>query len=75
MNTYVLGIACYFHDSSVCLIKNGEIISAVQEERFTGIKNDSSFPQRSIEWCLSENNMSYISGCNGTFNERYFIKI
>ncbi len=58
MNTYVLGIACYFHDSSVCLIKNGEIISAVQEERFTGIKNDSSFPQRSIEWCLSENNIS-----------------
>ena len=58
MNTYVLGIACYFHDSSVCLIKNGKIISAVQEERFTGIKNDSSFPQRSIEWCLNENNIS-----------------
>ena len=58
MNTYVLGISCYFHDSSVCLIKDGKIIAAVQEERFTGIKNDSSFPQRSIEWCLNENNIS-----------------
>ena len=53
MNKYVLGISCYFHDSSVSLVKNGKIISAVQEERFTGIKGDSSFPSRSIEWCLN----------------------
>jgi len=58
MNKYVLGISCYFHDSAVCLVKNGEIISAVQEERFTGIKNDSSFPYRGIEWCLNTNNIS-----------------
>ena len=58
MNKYVLGISCYFHDSAVCLVKNGEIISAVQEERFTGIKNDSSFPYRAIEWCLNRNNIS-----------------
>ncbi|MDC0195259.1 hypothetical protein OAJ82_03240 [Alphaproteobacteria bacterium] len=57
MNTYVLGISCYFHDSAVCLVKNGSVISAVQEERFTGIKNDSSFPYRSIEWCLNNNNI------------------
>ena len=57
MNKYVLGISCYFHDSSVSLVKNGKIISAVQEERFTGIKGDSSFPSRSIEWCLNTNNL------------------
>jgi len=57
MNKYVIGISCYFHDSAVCLVKNGRIISAVQEERFTGIKNDSSFPYRSIEWCLKTNNI------------------
>ena len=57
MNKYVLGISCYFHDSSVSLVKNGKIISAVQEERFTGIKGDSSFPSRSIEWCLNSNNL------------------
>ena len=58
MNKYVLGISCYFHDSAVCLVKNGKIVSSVQEERFTGIKNDSSFPYRGIEWCLNNNNIS-----------------
>ena len=58
MNKYILGISCYFHDSAICLLKNGQIISAVQEERFTGIKNDSSFPYRSIEWCLKKNNIT-----------------
>jgi len=58
MNKYILGISCYFHDSAICLLKNGQIISAVQEERFTGIKNDSSFPYRSIEWCLKINNIT-----------------
>ena len=57
MNEYVLGISCYFHDSAACLVKNGKVISSVQEERFTGIKNDSSFPYRSIEWCLKFNNV------------------
>ena len=57
MNKYILGISCYFHDSAVCLLKNGKIISAAQEERFTGIKNDSSFPYRSIEWILKQNNI------------------
>ena len=55
---FILGISCFYHASAAGLIKDGEIINAVQEERFTGIKNDSSFPQRSIEWCLSENNIS-----------------
>ena len=58
MSIYILGISCYFHNSAICLVKNGQIISAVQEERFTGIKNDSSFPHRSIEWCLKEHNIS-----------------
>jgi len=58
MNVYVLGISCYFHDSAACLVKNGKVISSVQEERFTGIKNDSSFPYRSIEWCLEFNNIN-----------------
>ena len=58
MSKYVLGISCYFHDSSVALVKDGVLISAVQEERFTGIKGDPSFPSRSIEWSLSANNIS-----------------
>ncbi len=50
--TKILGISAFFHDSSAALIIDGNIISAVQEERFTRIKHDSSFPLRSIEFLL-----------------------
>ena len=46
--TLILGISAYYHDSAVCLIKNGEIIYAAQEERFSRIKHDSSFPKKSL---------------------------
>jgi len=45
---YILGISAYYHDSAACIIKNGEIIAAAQEERFTRIKHDKSFPSYSI---------------------------
>lgn len=51
---YILGISAFYHDSAAALIKNGEIIAAVQEERFTRIKNDESFPINSINYCLKE---------------------
>jgi carbamoyltransferase len=54
---YILGISAYYHDSAVALIKNGEIISAVQEERFTRKKHDAGFPAKCIEYCLSEANL------------------
>ena len=50
----VLGISAYYHDSSAALVINGEIIAAAQEERFTRIKGDSSFPVNSIKYVLSE---------------------
>ena len=52
MSSYILGISCFYHDSACALIKDGEIISAVQEERFTRKKHDSSFPHNSIKYCL-----------------------
>ena len=54
---YILGISAYYHDSSATLIKDGEIIAAVQEERFTRVKGDSSFPNNSINYCLNEGNL------------------
>ncbi len=48
----VLGISAYYHDSAAALVVDGRISSATQEERFTRIKNDSSFPQRSVDYCL-----------------------
>jgi len=51
---YILGISCFYHDSAACLIKNGEIIAAAQEERFTRIKQDHNFPKNAVDFCLEE---------------------
>lgn len=51
---YILGIACYYHDASACLLKDGEIIAAAEEERFTRKKHDTSFPINAISYCLKE---------------------
>ena len=51
---YILGISAYYHDSAACLIENGTIIAAAQEERFTRKKHDHDFPRRAIAYCLSE---------------------
>mgnify|MGYP001201475002 CR=1 FL=1 len=48
----ILGISAFYHDSAACIIKNGELIAAVQEERFTRKKHDYSFPLNSIQYCL-----------------------
>ena len=50
----ILGISAYYHDSAACLVINGEIIAAAQEERFTRKKQDPAFPIHAIEFCLSE---------------------
>jgi carbamoyltransferase len=49
---YILGISCYYHDSAACLILDDVILSAMQEERFTRKKHDSSFPVNAIKACL-----------------------
>lgn len=50
----VLGISCYYHDSAACLIKDGKIIAAAAEERFTREKHDNNFPKLAIEFCLDK---------------------
>ena len=57
MATFILGISAYYHDSAATLIKDGQIICAVQEERFTRKKHDSSFPRNAILYCLNFNNI------------------
>jgi carbamoyltransferase len=51
---YILGISCFYHDSAACLVQDGEIIAAAQEERFTRKKHDHRFPQHAIRYCLEE---------------------
>jgi carbamoyltransferase len=50
----ILGISAFYHDSAAALIRDGEIVAAAQEERFTRRKHDASFPARAIEYCLRE---------------------
>ncbi|HEY1484208.1 MAG TPA: carbamoyltransferase N-terminal domain-containing protein [Candidatus Acidoferrum sp.] len=49
----VLGISCYYHDSAAALLQDGLLVAAAQEERFSRIKNDPSFPLRAIQFCLA----------------------
>ena len=49
---YILGISAYYHDSAACLLRDGEIIAAGQEERFTRKKGDSAFPRQAVDYCL-----------------------
>ena len=52
--SYILGISAFYHDSAAALVKDGEIIAAAQEERFTRVKHDSEFPKLASEYCLKE---------------------
>ena len=55
--TNILGISCYYHDSAACLVRDGKIIAAAQEERFTRKKHDFEFPINAINFCLKEGNI------------------
>jgi len=50
----ILGISAFFHDSAAALVRDGRIVAAAQEERFTRKKHDDAFPSRAVEWCLAE---------------------
>jgi len=71
---YILGVSAFYHDSSACLLKDGNIVAAAQEERFTRKKHDSRFPFNSIRYCLSESGISISDVSNVVFYEKPFIK-
>lgn len=71
---FILGISAFYHDSAACILRNGEIVAAAQEERFTRKKHDHSFPAKAIEYCFRA------SGINGkdlalvAFYDKPFLK-
>lgn len=74
MDIYILGISAFYHDSAACLIKNGEIIAAAQEERFTRKKHDAAFPINAVNFCINFaginiKDISYVS-----FYDKPFLK-
>ncbi len=72
--TYLLGISAYYHDSAAAIIKDGVIIAAAQEERFTRIKQDSEFPINAIKYCLKEAGIEPEQLDGVVYYEKPFIK-
>ena len=50
----ILGLSCFYHDSAACLVEDGAIVAAAQEERFTRKKHDQDFPQNAVRYCLAQ---------------------
>jgi carbamoyltransferase len=71
---YILGISAFYHDSAACLLHDGKIIAAAQEERFTRKKHDSGFPQHAIKYCLKEANIAASQIDKVVFYEKPFVK-
>ena len=58
MATTILGLSAYYHDSAACLVRDGEIVAAAQEERFTRKKHDAGFPAHAVAYCLREGGLA-----------------
>ena len=74
MSTYILGISAFYHDSGACLVKDGEVVAAAQEERFTRKKHDESFPTYAVNYCLKEGGISIHDLSCVVFYEKPFLK-
>src|SRR3989338_448269 len=71
---YVLGVSCYYHDASVALLKDGVIVAAAEEERFTRKKHDTSFPLNAILFCLKHEGITIRDVEYVGFYEKPFLK-
>jgi carbamoyltransferase len=71
---YILGISCYYHDSAAVLLKDGIIVAASDEERFSRMKHDSSFPEEAISYCLQKGGISASDLTYVAFYEKPFLK-
>jgi carbamoyltransferase len=72
---YILGISAYYHDSAAAILRDGEIIAAAQEERFTRKKHDASFPKHAVAYCLKEANLTIRDVQYVAFYDKPFLKL
>ncbi|MBE0541191.1 MAG: carbamoyltransferase [Verrucomicrobia bacterium] len=70
----ILGISAFYHDSAACLVRDGQIIAAAQEERFTRKKHDAAFPRDAVEYCLREGGITLAQVDCVAFYEKPFLK-
>jgi len=71
---YILGISGYYHDSAACLLKDGEVSGAAQEERFTRKKHDAQFPAEAVRWCLEDAGVTLRDISHVVFYDKPLIK-
>src|SRR5689334_4197145 len=71
---YVLGISAYYHDSAAVLLRDGEILAAAEEERFTRNKHDSGFPHNAVSYCLASANLHPGQIDHVAFYDKPFLK-
>jgi len=74
MSHTILGISAYYHDSAACIVRNGEIVAAAQEERFTRKKHDQNFPSHAIQYCIKEARCSVADLDAVVFYDKPFLK-
>ncbi len=72
---YILGISCFYHDAAACLVKDGKVVAAAQEERFTRKKHDASFPFNAIQWCLHDAGITIEQVDHVGFYEKPLVKL
>ena len=72
--TAILGISAFYHDSAAAIVLNGKIIAAAQEERFTRVKHDSSYPYNAVEFVLKFSNLKLSEIDHIIFYEKPFLK-
>jgi len=72
--TYILGISAYYHDSAACLVVDGRIVAAAQEERFTRKKHDAGFPSHAVAYCLKEAGITAAQLNHVAFYEKPLVK-
>lgn len=70
----ILGISAYYHDSAACLVDDGVIVAAAQEERFTRRKHDSAFPDNAVAYCLAEGGIGWSDVNHVVFYDKPFLK-
>jgi carbamoyltransferase len=70
----ILGISAFYHDSAACLIQDGKIVAAAQEERFTRNKHDASFPENAVKYCLEHSGLSIDEMDAIAFYDKPFLK-
>jgi len=70
----ILGISCFYHDAAAALVRDGELVAAAEEERFSRVKHDPSFPSRAIAFCLARGGISPAELDYVVFYEKPFVK-